>query len=91
MNPENKGWNATVIPTYSGKVVVAGSNGEQLSVLYMGSSSSLLAAWWEKWNRTKQANLGVASNLLKHKPVFQAPGPVSFSGSNYVSINNKSS
>lgn len=40
-NPESKGWNATVIPLYSGKVKVAGSNGEQLSVQYMGVASSL--------------------------------------------------
>ncbi|KAK7973165.1 minor extracellular protease vpr [Apiospora saccharicola] len=40
-NPESKGWNATVIPLYSGKVKVAGSNGERLSVQYMGVASSL--------------------------------------------------
>jgi hypothetical protein len=37
-NPENKGWNATVLPAYSGKVIVAGNNGEQLSIAYMGLS-----------------------------------------------------
>ena len=40
-NPENKGWNATVLPLYSGKVQVAGSNGERLAVTYMGMASSL--------------------------------------------------
>ncbi|KAK7974455.1 hypothetical protein PG989_016303 [Apiospora arundinis] len=42
-NPENKGWNATVMPLYSGKVKVAGSNGERLSVQYMGVASDLYA------------------------------------------------
>ncbi|KAK7917421.1 subtilase [Apiospora marii] len=40
-NPESQGWNATVIPLYSGKIKVAGSNGERLSVQYMGVASSL--------------------------------------------------
>ncbi|KAI6308103.1 hypothetical protein MCOR34_007347 [Pyricularia oryzae] len=40
-NPENKGWNATLIPAYSGKVVVAGDNGDQLSLPYMGIGASL--------------------------------------------------
>ncbi|KAK7947007.1 subtilisin-like protein [Apiospora aurea] len=40
-NPENKGWNATTLPLYSGKVKIAGSNGERLSVQYMGVASSL--------------------------------------------------
>lgn len=40
-NPESKGWNATVIPLYSGKVNIAGSNGERLPVQYMGVASSL--------------------------------------------------
>lgn len=40
-NPENKGWNATVLPLYSGKFQVAGSNGERLSVAYMGVAASL--------------------------------------------------
>ncbi|TLD15296.1 hypothetical protein PspLS_10770 [Pyricularia sp. CBS 133598] len=40
-NPESKGWNATLIPAYSGKVIVAGDNGDQLSLPYMGIGSSL--------------------------------------------------
>ncbi|KAL8369731.1 hypothetical protein RB595_000185 [Gaeumannomyces hyphopodioides] len=40
-NPEAKGWNATVIPTYSGKVLVRGDNGDALSLPYLGVASSL--------------------------------------------------
>ncbi|KAI8631764.1 minor extracellular protease vpr [Xylariaceae sp. FL1651] len=40
-NPGDKGWNATLIPAYSGKVILGGDNGDQLSLLYMGIASSL--------------------------------------------------
>ncbi|KLU86996.1 hypothetical protein MAPG_06002 [Magnaporthiopsis poae ATCC 64411] len=40
-NPEQKGWNATVIPTYSGKVLVRGDNGDALSLPYLGVASDL--------------------------------------------------
>lgn len=36
-----KGWNATVIPTYSGKVLVRGDNGDALSLPYLGVASDL--------------------------------------------------
>lgn len=39
-NPDKLGWNSTALPLFSGKVVVSGSNGEQLSVPYMGKSAS---------------------------------------------------
>ncbi|KXJ96168.1 peptidase S8/S53 domain-containing protein [Microdochium bolleyi] len=42
-NPEAKNWNATVMPLYSGKVKIAGSNGDRLSVGYMGLASDLYA------------------------------------------------
>lgn len=35
-NPSSKGWNAKALPTYNGKVLISGSNGEQLSVPYLG-------------------------------------------------------
>lgn len=49
-NPADKGWNATVLPLYSGKVRVAGSNGERLAVAYMGVAASLYTAKrvWQK-------------------------------------------
>lgn len=41
-NPENKEWvNATLIPAYSGKVLLRGDNGDQLSLPYMGVACSL--------------------------------------------------
>ncbi|EJT82434.1 hypothetical protein GGTG_02407 [Gaeumannomyces tritici R3-111a-1] len=40
-NPEAKGWNATVIPTYSGKLLVRGDNGDALSLPYLGVAASL--------------------------------------------------
>ncbi|TLS27276.1 hypothetical protein PpBr36_04001 [Pyricularia pennisetigena] len=40
-NPEGKGWNDTLLPAYSGKVIVSGDNGDQLSLPYMGIASSL--------------------------------------------------
>lgn len=35
-NPDTLGWNSSALPLYSGKVIVSGNNGEQLSVPYMG-------------------------------------------------------
>ena len=41
-NPEHKDWvNATLIPAYSGKVLLRGDNGDQLSLPYMGVACSL--------------------------------------------------
>ncbi|KAI6428914.1 hypothetical protein MCOR21_005284 [Pyricularia oryzae] len=40
-NPDTLGWNASALPLYGGKVVVAGSNGEVLSVPYMGVGADL--------------------------------------------------
>lgn len=37
-NPQNKGWNATVLPLYSGKVKISADSGDELSVAYMGKS-----------------------------------------------------
>ncbi|GJC94506.1 serin endopeptidase [Colletotrichum higginsianum] len=35
-NPDSLGWNSSALPIYSGKVIVSGNNGEQLSVPYLG-------------------------------------------------------
>ncbi|EXF86199.1 subtilase [Colletotrichum fioriniae PJ7] len=40
-NPDNLGWNATGLPLYGGKVVIQGSNGEQVSVPYAGVGADL--------------------------------------------------
>lgn len=40
-NPDPKGWNAATLPIYSGKVIISGSNGEQLSVPYLGLAADL--------------------------------------------------
>ncbi|KAL0936358.1 subtilase [Colletotrichum truncatum] len=40
-NPESLGWSATVLPLYSGKIIVAGNNGEELSVPYAGVAGDL--------------------------------------------------
>ncbi|KAH7336342.1 subtilase [Rhexocercosporidium sp. MPI-PUGE-AT-0058] len=40
-NPGSKGWNAAMLPIYSGKVLVLGSNGEQLSIPYLGLAADL--------------------------------------------------
>ncbi|KAI0595755.1 subtilase [Biscogniauxia sp. FL1348] len=40
-NPASLGWNASVIPLYTGKVIVSASNGEQLSVPYLGIAASI--------------------------------------------------
>jgi subtilisin family serine protease len=40
-NPDTLGWNAAALPLYSGKVVLTGSNGEQLSVPYLGLGGDL--------------------------------------------------
>jgi hypothetical protein len=37
-NPDTLGWNSTALPLYGGKVVVTGSNGEVLSVPYLGET-----------------------------------------------------
>lgn len=45
-NPETKGWNASTLPIYSGKVIVSSNIGEQLSVPYLGelTTTSLFVA-----------------------------------------------
>ncbi|OTB06028.1 hypothetical protein M426DRAFT_319392 [Hypoxylon sp. CI-4A] len=40
-NPESKGWNTTVLPLYSGKVILTSSIGEQLSFPYLGLGADL--------------------------------------------------
>ncbi|KAK1997658.1 subtilase [Colletotrichum falcatum] len=40
-NPENLGWNAAGLPLYSGRIVVSGDNGEELSVPYAGVAADL--------------------------------------------------
>ncbi|PVH88760.1 subtilase [Cadophora sp. DSE1049] len=40
-SPDSKGWNAATLPIYSGKVIISGSNGEQLSVPYLGLAADL--------------------------------------------------
>ncbi|KAF4886941.1 Minor extracellular protease vpr [Colletotrichum fructicola] len=40
-NPDTLGWNSSALPLYSGKVIVSGNNGEQLSVPYMGLGANL--------------------------------------------------
>ncbi|ROT42545.1 serine endopeptidase [Sodiomyces alkalinus F11] len=40
-NPDTLGWNATALPLYSGKVIVSGSNGERLSVPFLGLGADL--------------------------------------------------
>lgn len=37
-NPDGLGWNSSALPVYSGKVIVSGNNGEQVSVPYLGKS-----------------------------------------------------
>ncbi|KAL5906603.1 hypothetical protein ACKVV1_011002 [Pyricularia oryzae] len=48
-NPSSKGWNAKALPTYNGKVLISGSNGEQLSVPYLGMASDLEAEMYPIW------------------------------------------
>ncbi|KAL0933866.1 subtilase [Colletotrichum truncatum] len=40
-NPDSLGWNAAGLPLYGGKVVIQGSNGEQVSVPYAGVGADL--------------------------------------------------
>ncbi|KAF9876593.1 hypothetical protein CkaCkLH20_06001 [Colletotrichum karsti] len=42
-NPESLGWNADVLPLYSGKIIVSGDNGDELSVPYAGVAANLQA------------------------------------------------
>ncbi|WQF80684.1 Putative peptidase S8/S53 domain, immunoglobulin-like, peptidase S8, subtilisin, His-active [Colletotrichum destructivum] len=42
-NPDSLGWNSSALPIYSGKVIVSGNNGEQLSVPYLGLGANLKA------------------------------------------------
>lgn len=39
-NPSGKGWNSTVLPFYSGQIVISGDNEEQLSMPYFGKGLS---------------------------------------------------
>ncbi|KAK1987048.1 subtilase [Colletotrichum cereale] len=40
-NPETLGWNAAGLPLYSGRVIISGDNGEELSVPYAGVAADL--------------------------------------------------
>ncbi|KAK1724825.1 subtilase [Colletotrichum acutatum] len=40
-NPDTLGWNASGLPLYSGRVLISGSNGEFLSVPYLGLGGDL--------------------------------------------------
>ncbi|CRK33114.1 Minor extracellular protease vpr like protein [Verticillium longisporum] len=40
-NPDTLGWNASALPLYGGKVFVVGSNGERLSVPFLGLGADL--------------------------------------------------
>ncbi|KAK1964913.1 subtilase [Colletotrichum sublineola] len=40
-NPETLGWNAAALPLYSGRIIVAGDNGEELSVPYAGVAADV--------------------------------------------------
>ncbi|KZL73062.1 subtilase [Colletotrichum tofieldiae] len=40
-NPDTLGWNTAVLPLYSGRVIVSGDNGEELSVPYAGVAADL--------------------------------------------------
>ncbi|KAK1518253.1 subtilase [Colletotrichum abscissum] len=42
-NPDGLGWNSSALPIYSGKVIVSGNSGEQLSVPYLGLGANLKA------------------------------------------------
>ncbi|KZL77857.1 serin endopeptidase (subtilase) [Colletotrichum tofieldiae] len=39
-NPDSLGWNSSALPIYSGKVIVSGNNGEQLSIPYLDRSAA---------------------------------------------------
>ncbi|KAF6802989.1 subtilisin-like protease [Colletotrichum sojae] len=40
-NPNTLGWSAAALPLYSGKIIVSGDNGDELSVPYAGKYSSV--------------------------------------------------
>ncbi|GJC88892.1 PII-type proteinase [Colletotrichum liriopes] len=40
-NPDTLGWNTAVLPLYSGRIIVSGDNGEELSVPYAGVAADL--------------------------------------------------
>ncbi|GKT40239.1 uncharacterized protein ColSpa_00420 [Colletotrichum spaethianum] len=40
-NPDTLGWNAAVLPLYSGRIIVSGDNDEELSVPYAGAAADL--------------------------------------------------
>jgi hypothetical protein len=44
-NPDGLGWNASALPVYSGKVIVSGNNGEQVSIPYLGKLFTIQAAY----------------------------------------------
>ncbi|KAE9575263.1 Subtilisin DY [Colletotrichum fructicola] len=40
-NPESNGWDSSVLPLYSGKILISGDNGDELSVPYAGVGADL--------------------------------------------------
>ncbi|KAI8215652.1 Subtilisin DY [Colletotrichum sp. SAR 10_66] len=37
-NPESNGWDSSILPLYSGKILISGDNGDELSVPYAGQA-----------------------------------------------------
>ncbi|KAF4918749.1 Subtilisin DY [Colletotrichum viniferum] len=46
-NPESNGWDSSILPLYSGKILISGDNGDELSVPYAGQ-----ALWYFTFNLT---------------------------------------
>ncbi|KAI8220725.1 hypothetical protein K4K53_007651 [Colletotrichum sp. SAR 10_77] len=40
-NPESNGWDSSILPLYSGKILISGDNGDELSVPYAGVGADL--------------------------------------------------
>ncbi|KAJ0108571.1 hypothetical protein J7T55_015005 [Diaporthe amygdali] len=73
-NPDGLGWNSSALPVYSGKVIVSGDNGEQVSVPYLGLAADLNAEidpiYRPTYPFTTQRDYVYSFNLNKSSPDF---------------------
>lgn len=69
-NPDILGWNAAALPIYSGKIIVSGNNGEQLSVPYLGLGANLKREISIFRDYYPISTSGVAASDIKQKSAY---------------------
>ncbi|KAL2879853.1 hypothetical protein SGCOL_004898 [Colletotrichum sp. CLE4] len=68
-NPDTLGWNASGLPLYSGRVLISGSNGEYLSIPYLGLGGDLR----KEVTPLEETNYAFMISTTSNTPVVQKP------------------